>query len=44
MLFSQLSDYRQKGDYGDLFDFDEKIVIPLVEKVKEFVSEIQKKV
>jgi len=43
-LFSQLSDYRQKGDYGDLFDFDEKIVLPLVEKVKEFVSEIQEKI
>lgn len=43
-LFSQLSDFRQKGDYGDLFDFDEKIVLPLVEKVKEFVSEIQEKI
>jgi uncharacterized protein len=43
-LFSQLSDYRQKGDYGDLFDFDDKIVLPLVDKVKEFVSEIQKRI
>ena len=39
-LFSQLSDYRQKGDYGDLYDFDDKIVLPLVDKVKEFISEI----
>ena len=43
-LFSQLSDYRQKGDYGDLFDFDDKIVLPLVDKVKEFVSEIKKRI
>jgi uncharacterized protein (UPF0332 family) len=41
-LFSQLSDYRQKGDYGDLFDFDDKIVLPLVDQVKEFISEIGK--
>ena len=40
-LFSQLSDYRQKGDYGDLYDFDDKIVLPLVDQVKEFVSEIK---
>ena len=41
-LFSQLSDYRQKGDYGDLYDFDDKIVLPLVDQVKDFVSEIKK--
>ena len=23
-LFSKLFDYRQKGDYGDMFDFDEE--------------------
>jgi len=27
-LFSQLADFRQKGDYGDLYDFDDKIVLP----------------
>jgi len=41
-LFSQLSDYRQKGDYGDLFDFDEKTVLPLVKQVEEFISKINK--
>jgi uncharacterized protein (UPF0332 family) len=41
-LFSQLSDYRQKGDYGDLYDFDDKIVLPLVDQVKEFISEVNK--
>jgi uncharacterized protein len=39
-LFSQLADFRQKGDYGDLYDFDDKIVLPLVDQVKEFLSEM----
>lgn len=41
-LFSQLSDYRQKGDYGDLYDFEAIIVLPLVDEVKDFISEIGK--
>jgi uncharacterized protein len=41
-LFSKLFDYRQKGDYGDLFDFDDKIVLPLVDQVKDFLSEVNK--
>jgi uncharacterized protein len=41
-LFSQLSDFRQKGDYGDLYDFDDKIVLPLVGTVEEFISEVNK--
>jgi hypothetical protein len=36
-----LADYRQKGDYGDLYDYDDKIVVPLVDQVKEFISEIK---
>jgi uncharacterized protein (UPF0332 family) len=27
-LYSKLFDYRQKGDYGDMFDFNEEIVAP----------------
>jgi len=41
-LFSKLFDYRQKGDYGDLFDFDDKIVLPLVDQVKDFLAGIEK--
>jgi uncharacterized protein len=41
-LYSKLFDYRQKGDYRDLFDFDGEIVLPLVDKVKEFIEEINK--
>jgi uncharacterized protein (UPF0332 family) len=40
-LFFKLFDYRQKGDYGDLFNFDDKMVLPIVDQVKDFVSEIK---
>jgi uncharacterized protein (UPF0332 family) len=43
-LFTKLFDYRQKGDYGDLFDYDEKIVRPLIEQVKVFIGEIKKQI
>ena len=33
-LFSKLFDYRQKGDYGDLYDYDEMTVTPLINRVK----------
>jgi len=41
-LYSKLFDYRQKGDYGDLFDFDAELVTPLVDSAKEFLNEIKK--
>lgn len=41
-LFSKLFDYRQKGDYGDLFDYDEELTKPLIEKVKDFLEEIRR--
>ena len=41
-LFSKLFDYRQKGDYGDLYDYDEELVTPLIEKVRIFIYEIEK--
>lgn len=41
-LFSKLFDYRQKGDYGDLFDFDEELTRPLLEKVRLFIETIEK--
>jgi len=43
-LFTKLFDYRQKGDYGDLFDYDEKLVKPLIEQVKEFIGELKKQI
>jgi uncharacterized protein (UPF0332 family) len=32
-LFTKLFDFRQKGDYGDLYEYDEKIVKPLIDQV-----------
>lgn len=41
-LFSELFDWRQKGDYGNMFDFDKETVKSLYEPVKEFINEIEK--
>ena len=41
MLYSNLFDFRQKGDYGDFFDFDENTVLPLFPQVERFVKEIE---
>ena len=41
-LFSKLFDYRQKGDYGDLYDYDEEFVSPLIKKVRNFIEEVEK--
>ncbi|MDD3568160.1 MAG: HEPN domain-containing protein [Bacteroidales bacterium] len=41
MLFSDLFDYRQKGDYGDLFDFEETDVVMLIPQVEDFIKKIE---
>lgn len=41
-LFSKLFDFRQKGDYGDLYDYDENLVSPLIDQVKDFIDELKK--
>jgi uncharacterized protein (UPF0332 family) len=33
-LYSKLFDFRQKGDYGDLYDFDENTIKPLLGPVR----------
>ncbi|MEN6502858.1 MAG: HEPN domain-containing protein [Tenuifilaceae bacterium] len=40
-LYAQLFTWRQKGDYDDLFDFEENQVVQYVEPVKEFLSLIE---
>lgn len=40
-LFSKLFDFRQKGDYGDMFNFDEEMVAPLFSQVYDFISNIK---
>jgi len=41
-LYVSLMDWRQKGDYGDLFDFNKETVEPLIRPVEEFLREITK--
>jgi uncharacterized protein (UPF0332 family) len=41
-LFTDLMNMRAKGDYGDMFDYDEKKVKPLIPKVKKFIHDIEK--
>lgn len=43
-LYSQLFTWRQKGDYDDLFDFDEDKVIPYFEPVKRLIEIIENKI
>ena len=39
-LYSQLFSWRQKGDYDDLFDFEENTVLPYLEPVKKLIDKI----
>ena len=41
-LYSDLMDWRQKGDYGDMFDFDGETVAGLLPQVKKFLDEIER--
>ena len=41
-LYSDLIDSRQKGDYGDMYDFDRETVESLIEPVGEFISSLKK--
>jgi len=41
MLYGDLFDLRQKGDYGDFFDFEEKHITTLIPKVEEFLIRIE---
>ncbi|MDP3912766.1 MAG: HEPN domain-containing protein [Bacteroidota bacterium] len=38
--FNILSDFRHKGDYDDLFDFETEMVERLIDPVKEFIDAI----
>jgi uncharacterized protein (UPF0332 family) len=41
MLYGDLFDLRQKGDYGDFFDFEEQHVTSLIPKVEGFLKKIE---
>lgn len=40
-MYSQLFSWRQKGDYDDLFDFDEDKVLPYFKPVEELLERIE---
>ncbi|MCC6459636.1 MAG: HEPN domain-containing protein [Saprospiraceae bacterium] len=40
-LYADLFDWRQKGDYGDFFDFAEGDVLPLLSPVRTFIDTIK---
>ena len=41
-IYSQLFTWRQKGDYDDLFDFDQEKVLPYFEPVQKLIETIEK--
>ena len=41
-LYSKLFDFRQKGDYGDLFNFKREDVEPLIPQVYDFLQELKR--
>lgn len=40
-LYAQLFTWRQKGDYDDLFDFNENRVMPLFEPTEKLIKKIE---
>lgn len=40
-IYSQLFTWRQKGDYDDLFDFDENKVVPYFIPVKKLILTVE---
>ena len=43
-LLSNLFDWRQKGDYENIFNFDSEKVMPLFQPVEEFIKHIEAEV
>lgn len=43
-LLAELYDWRQKGDYDNIFDYDSESVRPLFESVLEMISQIDSKI
>jgi len=41
-LFSDLFDWRQKGGYGDIFEFDEHVVRAHINPVRNFIREVER--
>lgn len=39
--YSILADFRHKGDYNDLFEFDSEVIEKLFEPIDEFIDRIE---
>jgi len=39
-LYTDLMDWRQKGDYGDMFDFTRETVEPLLVPIEQFLNRV----
>lgn len=43
-LYADLFDWRQKGDYGDFFDFGEGDVMPLMAPTRELINAVKREI
>jgi len=43
-LFSELFDWRQKGDYANFYDFDAASVTPLFDPVLDMINAIEREI
>ncbi|MFW5851573.1 MAG: HEPN domain-containing protein [Bacteroidota bacterium] len=43
-LFAELFDWRQKGDYDNIFDYNEELVGPLFDPVLEMINLIEEEI
>jgi len=43
-VFAELNDWRQKGDYENLFDYNEESIKPLFEPVLALITTIDKEI
>jgi uncharacterized protein (UPF0332 family) len=41
-LLSDLFDWRQQGDYGDIFEFEKEVVIGHIEPVRDFIIVVER--
>lgn len=41
-IYSDLFDWRQKGDYGDFFDFTEEDMLSILQPTKDLISSVEK--
>lgn len=43
-LFSELFDWRQRGDYDNIYDYDQEVVEPLLEPTKSLIDLIESEI